>query len=179
MLDRNEALETADKKKRGYKKAEAENLRIERLNTEGDISMIDKKIEIFRNIHNENFENEADEEYFSGIFENSRYTVYCLKAELAEILGYAIYYDTSDSLDLFEIAVKKSKHGQGFGNFLLKNSVNEIFFLKNRNSVILEVNENNERAVRLYEANRFRKISVRRNYYGNGRNAIVMMRSNE
>ena len=61
-------------------------------------------------IHNENFEEKKDESYFLEILNNELYSVYCLSAEkILEISGYAVFYDTFDSTDLFEIAVLKKK----------------------------------------------------------------------
>ena len=41
---------------------------------------------------------------------------------------------------------------------------------------LLEVNENNIKALKLYKKIGFEQISVRKNYYGNNENAIIMMK---
>ena len=42
---------------------------------------------------------------------------------------------------------------------------------------LLEVNENNGKALKLYKKIGFEEIYVRKNYYGNNENAIIMMKS--
>ena len=86
-------------------------------------------------------------------------------------------YDTFDSTDLFEIAVLKKKQGKGYGNALLKYTAD--IFCKNGRKIFLEVNENNEKAIKLYEKNGFEEISVRKNYYGNNQNAVIMMKNED
>ncbi|MDO5088590.1 MAG: GNAT family N-acetyltransferase, partial [Leptotrichiaceae bacterium] len=105
-----------------------------------------------------------------------------------EISGYIIYYDTTENIDLFEIGIRKKYQGKGYGNILLGNTMN-IFrnigkYENNRlkktdigKKIFLEVNENNAKAIRLYEKNGFEKISVRKNYYGSGNNAIIMVKN--
>jgi len=114
-------------------------------------------VEKLTKIHNENFEEK--------------------KNETSEILGYAVFYDTFDSTDLFEIAVLKKKQGKGYGNALLKYTAD--IFCKNGRKIFLEVNENNEKAIKLYEKNGFEEISVRKNYYGNNQNAVIMMKNGD
>ena len=78
-------------------------------------------VEKLTKIHNENFEEKKNESYFLEILNNDLYDVYCLSEEkTSEISGYAVFYDTFDSTDLFEIAVLKKKQGKGYGNALLK-----------------------------------------------------------
>ena len=50
---------------------------------------------------------------------------------------------------------------------------------KEEKSILLEVNENNFSAIKLYRKNNFKEISVRKNYYGTGQNALIMIRSND
>ena len=113
--------------------------------------------------------------YLSLFLNNYLYSVFCLsEEETSEISGYAVFYDTFDSIDLFEIAVLKEKQGKGYGNMLLNYTAD--IFCKNGRKIFLEVNENNEKAIKLYKKNGFEEISVRKNYYGNNQNAVIMMK---
>ena len=71
-------------------------------------------------------------------------------------------------------------------NPLLENSIKELFFSKIKNDssdeinffgedIFLEVYKKNLFAIKLYEKIGFEKISVRKNYYGQNKNAIIMM----
>lgn len=135
-------------------------------------------VEKLTKIHNENFEEKKNESYFLEILNNDLYDVYCLSEEkTSEISGYAVFYDTFDSTDLFEIAVLKKKQGKGYGNALLKYTAD--IFCKSGRKIFLEVNENNEKAIKLYKKNGFEEISVRKNYYGNNQNAVIMMKNED
>lgn len=125
------------------------------------------------NIHNENFDEQHDFSYFQEIYDNERYLFYILKSEDdEEVIGYIIYYDTIESYDLFEIAVRKSRQGQGIANKLLKM---DEYKLSKRN-IFLEVREDNEIALKLYRKCRFKEISQRKHYYGRNKNAIIMIK---
>lgn len=97
------------------------------------------------------------------------------------ILGYIVFYGTIENTDIFEIAIKKEYQGQSFGEKLLKESMEDIIE-KNMNKnfskskFMLEVNEKNVKALRLYKKIGFEKILIRENYYGKNENAMVMMK---
>ena len=128
-------------------------------------------------IHNENFDNKVESQYFEEILSNTQYTVYYMKKS-EKVSGYIIYYDTFDSFDLFEIAIKKEFQNKGLGNELLEKTIDRLFNEeKYKKTVFLEVNENNFSAVKLYKKNNFKEISLRKNYYGAGQNALIMVRN--
>lgn len=158
-----------------------------------DISNINNMLEIFLTIHNQNFENKKEEKYFLDIFSNNQYEVYTLnitenKSKKIEkkIIGYIIFYDTIDSVDLFEIAINKQFQKKGFGNTLLNESIKLLFndtkYINRGNenkTILLEVNEKNIKAINLYKKNDFEQISIRKNYYENNENAIIMIKKCE
>ena len=98
-----------------------------------------------------------------------------------KILGYVVFYGTIENTDIFEIAIKKEYQGQSFGEKLLKESMEDIV-KKNingnfsKNKFMLEVNEKNVKALKLYEKIGFERISIRKNYYGKNENAMIMMK---
>jgi len=98
-----------------------------------------------------------------------------------KILGYIVFYGTIENTDIFEIAIKKEYQGQSFGEKLLKESMEDIV-KKNingnfsKNKFMLEVNEKNVKALKLYEKIGFERILIRKNYYGKNENAMIMMK---
>ena len=98
-----------------------------------------------------------------------------------KILGYIVFYGTIENTDIFEIAIKKEYQEQSFGEKLLKESMEDIV-KKNingnfsKNKFMLEVNEKNVKALKLYEKIGFERISIRKNYYGKNENAMIMMK---
>lgn len=131
-------------------------------------------------IHNENFDKKVESKYFEEILSNTQYTVYYIR-RLEKVSGYIIYYDTFDSFDLFEIAIEKEFQNKGLGNELLGKTIDRMFgeekYKSREKTVFLEVDENNFGAVKLYKKNNFKEISLRKNYYGIGQNAIIMVRN--
>ena len=96
------------------------------------------------------------------------------------VLGYVAFYGTIESIDIFEVAIKKEYQGQGFGEKLLIESMKDLIEDKKnieiKNKFLLEVNEKNKKALKLYKKIGFEQISVRKNYYGNNEDAIIMMK---
>ena len=117
-------------------------------------------LEIFLTIHNNNFSNTVNEKYFLDIFKNDNYEIFIIKDE--KIKGYVIYYDTLDTIDLFEIAIENKEQGKGLGELLLTKSIEKLFEEKKYKSrqngktrILLEVNEKNVKALKLYEKSGF------------------------
>lgn len=88
-----------------------------------------------------------------------------------EIIGFAGILPIFDEINIMNIVVKKNKRGLGIGSLLLKKIID---FSKNYNLITLEVNENNIPAIKLYEKYGFYKVGLRKKYYNNKDNAIIM-----
>ncbi len=78
------------------------------------------------------------------------------------------HYETTD---LINIAVLKKYQNQGIASSLL-NVIENI----NQQNIILEVNENNIKAIKFYQRNNFKEINRRNKYYDNLYDAIIMER---
>ena len=94
--------------------------------------------------------------------------------ELAgEVIGYASLRFVDREGDVNTIAVAKEYQGNGFGKQLLDwmletaklNGVKELF---------LDVRADNQAAINLYQKEGFDRIDVRRNYYENKIDALVL-----
>ena len=133
-------------------------------------SVTNKDHEEIMEIHNLSFDNKWNIQSMETMCEIENYSFIIIKTN-NEILGYIILYDTLDSFDLFEIAVKNDHRNQGLGTKLLK-----ALFVKTDKDIFLEVNEINVKALGLYEENGFVRISLRKNYYNDNKNAIIMVK---
>lgn len=96
------------------------------------------------------------------------YTSYFIK-EKDIISGYIIVFDNSETFEIMKIGVLEEKRKMGIGEKLI-NKIKE----KEKN-IFLEVRENNISAISFYEANGFKKIGIRKNYYKNKEHAILML----
>ena len=94
-----------------------------------------------------------------------------------KIVGFLECSIVLDEAELFEIAIKKEFQGQKLSIELMN------FFIafckdKNINTIFLEVNTLNTKAISLYEKFGFVRYSVRKKYYGDN-DAVLMKLSRE
>ncbi|MET4589061.1 ribosomal-protein-alanine N-acetyltransferase [Arthrobacter sp. 754] len=90
-----------------------------------------------------------------------------------EIVGYAGLMCIEPIADVQTIAVVPEFEGRGIGSALLTRLIDEA---RSRGAadVLLEVREDNPRAQQLYVRFGFEKIHVRRKYYRDGVDALIM-----
>ncbi len=101
---------------------------------------------------------------------NSKYIVAKLNNE---IVGFAGIINTLDQMEITNIVVRKDMRNQGIGNTLL-NELIKLTIASKMNTIFLEVNSNNLSAIRLYEKNGFKQVGLRKKYYNNTDDAILM-----
>lgn len=101
---------------------------------------------------------------------NSKYLVAFLNSE---IVGFGGIWIGVDDIHLTNIVTKKTMRHKGIASKLLESLIS-ISKTKNKDSLTLEVNENNIYAIKLYSKYNFKKIGLRKNYYFQNENAIIM-----
>ncbi len=109
------------------------------------------------------FENFCSRPFYSGI----------LLEENGEIVGYACASVLFQTAELLNLAVKEPFRRRGLGQKLLDG----IFSLakeRGAQECFLEVRVSNGNAKRLYERNGFLPVNVRKRYYPDGEDALVM-----
>ena len=89
-----------------------------------------------------------------------------------ETAGYCLAWLIGETCELHRIGVRGELQGRGIGRALLKTLLKEAAG-KGAREVVLEVNEKNRKAISLYRALGFSKVSERKNYYGND-GALIM-----
>jgi len=106
----------------------------------------------------------------AGVPDTRRYWVVEVSGS---VVGYAGVMVVGREADVQTIAVAPEHRGAGLGAVLLGQVIDEA---KRRqcNQVMLEVAADNESALRLYERFGFARLAKRSNYYGRGRDALVM-----
>ena len=104
-------------------------------------------------------------------------TTYVIAKENSEVVGFAGISVCLDEATLNNIVVKKSFRNKKIGTLLLKSLI-ELFESFDLLCLNLEVNENNIYAINLYKHFGFEEICIRKNYYSNGENAIIMRLDN-
>ncbi len=92
-----------------------------------------------------------------------------------EFLGFTSFNFVSSEVDIIDVFVRKEHRGKSIATKMFEVLMD---FAKEENveSVILEVAEDNYNAISLYEKFMFKKIFVRKKYYNNKVDAIVMVK---
>ena len=105
---------------------------------------------------------------FLQMIKDDSYTIW------AEIEGdllnaYAVIYHNIDFDELFKIGVREDKQRCGLGTRLLK-----YISSQSNKTLVLEVSSNNEKAISFYKKFGFKQNGIRRNYYGQNEDGILM-----
>ncbi len=119
---------------------------------------------------------EFDNFWSYTVFENelkNSNSEYFVAKHNTEIVGFAGIWKSLDTFHLTNIVTKISKRNLGIASALLEKIIN-VSKSESATSLTLEVNENNFNAIKLYEKYNFKKIGIRKNYYGQNKNAIIM-----
>lgn len=89
------------------------------------------------------------------------------------IVGYIFCSLITDELNILNICIHPDFRNKGLGYILLKFVINSGSLL-GASSAFLEVRSSNKSALHLYEKCCFRKIFLRKKYYFDGEDAVLM-----
>ena len=131
--------------------------------TSNDIDYIEQ---IF-NLEKEIFKNSAFSiDYLKTLIKNDNSFIYIYLID-NQVCGYLMVLDSIDVYEILAIATVEEYRNKGIAQELLdKIKTKDIF---------LEVRESNQVAINFYKKNKFKEISVRKNYYSEPtENAIIM-----
>ena len=119
------------------------------------------------------------------VFSNEHWTLEMVESELKNflgtttwiieestvILGYCMMRILCNEANIINMAIKSCRQREGLGSFLLAYVLNQLPI---NSSAFLEVKEGNLSAINLYERLGFNVIYLRKNYYKDGRTALIM-----
>lgn len=98
---------------------------------------------------------------------------YFVAVQSDKVLGFAGIWKAVDDCHITDIVVKKDFRMLGIGSKLLEKLIQEAK-KENVTSLTLEVNANNIPAIGLYEKYGFKSLGIRKKYYNNTDDAIIM-----
>ena len=101
---------------------------------------------------------------------NSKYIV--CKSE-NEIIGFAGIWISPVDIHITNIVIRKDLRNNKFGTILLQELL-DLAKNENKKEITLEVNKNNTAAIKLYSKFEFKEIGIRKKYYNNIDDAIIM-----
>ena len=97
-------------------------------------------------------------------FKQNAFTKYFIFMEKNNIIGIVNYYDLYERFELSYIEVVEECRNNKIGSLLIEYLINKGIE-KGINNITLEVNVNNQYAIKLYEKYGFKTVAVRKNYY--------------
>ena len=95
-----------------------------------------------------------------------------------EVVGFAGIINIIDEINIMNIVVKKDKRGFKIGSRLLE-TIFKISKQLKAKTIILEVNKKNLPAIKLYQKYGFKQVGLRKKYYNNTDDAILMTKTNQ
>jgi len=111
------------------------------------------------------------EQFWSELAQPTRSYVVAVDGD--RIVGYAGAFLLAPDSDVQTIAVSPLDQGRGIGSTLLRSLLDEASTAGCR-QMLLEVRSDNSAAIDMYERFGFERISLRRDYYDRGIDAIIM-----
>ena len=124
-------------------------------------------IEQIFSLEKEIFKNSAfSKSYLNTLIKGDNSFIYIYLID-DKVCGYLIILDSIDVYEILAIATVEEYRNKGIAQELLaKIRIKNIF---------LEVRESNQTAINFYKKNKFKEISIRKNYYSEpNENAIIM-----
>ena len=112
--------------------------------------------------------------FYEADLDNS-FAYHCVWEENGIIIGFISTVFDGFSLEILNFVVDQSFQSLGYGTKILAALFDELV-LKGLNQVSLEVKESNLKAISLYNKFGFKRISVRKEYYANHENALVLQK---
>lgn len=104
---------------------------------------------------------------------NSMYIVAKLNNQIVGIAGIWL---SVDDIHITNIVVKKNCRNQKIGSLMLNNLI-KLCENQTQKSITLEVNSNNIPAQKLYQKFGFKNVGIRKKYYNNTEDAIIMTKT--
>ena len=117
-----------------------------------------------------------DEFWTPSIFEkelNNPNSSYFVAKQKNQIVGFGGIWKAVDDIHITNLVTKKNMRNLGIAKQILDKLIQTAKQTKLA-SLTLEVNENNLPAIHLYEKFGFQKLGIRKKYYNNQDNAIIM-----
>ena len=90
------------------------------------------------------------------------------------IVGYLLAWDILGEIEIGVISISEEFNKKGYAQSLL----NHLFEgISSKLFCFLEVRESNESAIRFYQQYGFKQISIRKKYYRDGSDAVIMKKT--
>ena len=121
----------------------------------------------------EDFDEFWNENVLKSELENPASTYIVAIDEQNNVIGYSGIWQPIDEAHITNIVTKKDKRNNKVATNMLEELI-KIATQRNLKDITLEVNINNIPAINLYQKYHFKKVGLRKKYYNNTDDAIIM-----
>lgn len=104
---------------------------------------------------------------------SNQYMLFLVAKSESKVIGYIGAYIVFDSAELINFVVDEAHQRKGIGQALFDEVLKRSPDVK---KITLEVKENNIKGNNFYLKNGFKPVNVRKHYYSDRQNAIIMMK---
>jgi len=105
---------------------------------------------------------------------NNPYARLVVAERTGQVIGYLCCWLVADEVQILDVAVRPDYRRCGVGRLLLQDILTEAR-QNGACSASLEVRVSNQPAITLYQALGFQQVAIRRRYYENGEDALLMV----
>lgn len=130
-------------------------------------------LEKIKDILEEQFDNFWTESVLKKELENPASTYIVAIDEQNNVVGYAGIWQPIDEAHITNIVTRKDKRKNKIGTRMLEELI-KISKTRKLKNITLEVNINNIPAINLYKKYKFDEVGIRKKYYNNTEDAIIM-----
>lgn len=90
-----------------------------------------------------------------------------------QVIGYLSCWMVEETVDIINVVIDKNYQHQGYGQALFS-EMEKVAKDNNCTEIMLEVKENNIQAINFYQRQGYEQISIRKHYYQDQTNALIM-----
>ena len=121
-------------------------------------------------------ENAFSKETLRRLIEDNEFFLKIEKGKVRKSLaGFVIVIkDREDRANIINFLINPKYQNQGIGTLLLSKTIEKIKMIEDVKNIILNVNVNNQNAIKLYKKHRFKITKEVNNYYNSGESSFLM-----
>ena len=121
-------------------------------------------------------ENAFSKETLRRLIDDNEFFLKIEKRKIKKSLaGFVIVIkDRKDRANIINFLINPTYQNQGIGTLLLNRTIEKINSIEDVKYIILNVNVNNQNAIKLYKKHRFKITKEIDNYYNNGESSFLM-----
>ena len=104
---------------------------------------------------------------------HNKYAYFYVALDEELVIGYIGAWIIEGTTDMINFVVDSKYQHNGIGQLLMNKIINESIENKSK-EILLEVREKNIQAIKFYTLQGFKQITIRKEYYKNGDNALIL-----